>query len=53
LNANKASLLGTNVVQVIKELKVVDIVKGEKDVKSKSELKPTSVGKVKKINPWI
>jgi hypothetical protein len=49
----KASLLGTNVVQVKKELKVVDIVKVEKDVKSKSELRPTSVGKVKKINPWI
>jgi hypothetical protein len=45
--------LGIDVVQVTKELKVVDIVKGEKDDKSKSELKPTSVGKVKKINPWI
>ncbi len=53
LNANKASLLGTDVVQVTKELKVVDIVKGEKDVKSKSEIKPISVGKVKEINPWI
>jgi hypothetical protein len=33
LIAKKASLLGTNVVQVKKELKVVDIVKVEKDVK--------------------
>jgi hypothetical protein len=52
-DCKKKSLLGTNVVQVKKELRMVDIVKVEKDVKSKSELGPTSVGKVKKISPWI
>jgi hypothetical protein len=53
LITKKASLLGTDVIQLKKELKVVDIVKVEKDVKSKSELKPTSVGKVEEISPWI
>jgi hypothetical protein len=53
LITKNASLLGTDVVEVKKELKVVNIVKLEKDVKSKSELRPTSFGKVAKTSPWI
>jgi hypothetical protein len=54
LIANEALVFGLNMWEVKKELKVLDIVKVEKGVKVESEpLKPTSIGKVGEINPWI
>jgi hypothetical protein len=55
LIAKKASILGKDMVEVKKELKVVDnIVKTEKVVKAKNELKQlVNISKVGEINPWI
>lgn len=55
LIAKKASILGKDVVEVKKELKVVDnIVKMEKVVKAENESKqPASISKVREISPWI
>jgi hypothetical protein len=49
----KASLLGTNVVEVKRDLKVFDIVKTYKCIKVESELVFASIGNVGEINPWI
>jgi len=53
LIAKKASILGKDMVEVKKELKVVDnIVKTEKVVKAKNELKElVSISKVGEIKP--
>ncbi len=53
LIAKKASILGKDMVEVKKELKVVDnIVKTEKVVKAKNELKQlVSISKVGEIKP--
>jgi hypothetical protein len=55
LIAKKASILGKDMVEVKKELKVVDnIVKTDKVVKAKNELKQlVNISKVGEINPWI
>jgi hypothetical protein len=42
-----------DVVEVNKELKVIDNVKAEKGIKEKNEPLPRSIGKVGEISPWI
>jgi hypothetical protein len=53
LITKKALLLGMDVGDVKKELKVVEIVKVEKGVKVESELELASTSKVGDISPWI
>ncbi len=53
LIVKKASILGMDVVEVNRELKVHDIVKVEKGIKIESELTLVSFGKAGEINLWI
>ncbi|CAK9189580.1 unnamed protein product [Sphagnum troendelagicum] len=53
LIAKKASILGMDVVEVYRELKVHGIVKVEKGIKAECEPTPIGFGKVGEINPWI
>jgi hypothetical protein len=52
LAAKKAMMLCQTIIQVKKDLKLVDIVKLEKGVKAKIEVLPL-LDKVTKINPWM
>jgi hypothetical protein len=53
LIVKKASILGMDVVEVNKELKIHDIVKVEKGIKEESEPTLVSFGKAGEISPWI